>query len=227
MQLSHEIEYFDSATGRLVCWVNATSLSHLANTTINMYYGNAGAANQQNKYDVWDNGYLAVYHLSNTSWLDSTAYRHDLSATAAPSVGASPLYKGANFSGITDLFHDTLLDSGADNLTVSYCFKVNNSVGERFHIFKQWGGGQYFDTATRYKDLQSLFDNQETNNLVTNSDFVTANRTYVHGFTLKSGSYIRAWLDQHSYINTSTTNTIPSGTQTNFLIGDYSPCILA
>ena len=78
-KLNHEIEYFDSSSGHLVAWVNVPSLSSDQNTTIEMYYGNAGASNQENAAGVWDSNYKAVYHFAEASgdYLDSTSYGND------------------------------------------------------------------------------------------------------------------------------------------------------
>ncbi|MCW5977378.1 MAG: DUF2341 domain-containing protein [Bryobacteraceae bacterium] len=69
-KLDHEIELFDRASGKLTAWVRVPSLSGAANTTLYMYYGNSGAANQQNPSGVWDANYVGVWHLGNG---DSTA----------------------------------------------------------------------------------------------------------------------------------------------------------
>jgi hypothetical protein len=62
-KLSHEIEKYDPGTGTLVAWVKVPSLSATANTDVYMYYGDAGASDQQNKTGVWTNGYVGVWHL--------------------------------------------------------------------------------------------------------------------------------------------------------------------
>ena len=62
-KLSHQVESFKSSTGALVAWVKVPSLSSSSNTVLYMYYGNPGAANQQNAANVWSNGYKDVWHL--------------------------------------------------------------------------------------------------------------------------------------------------------------------
>jgi hypothetical protein len=64
-KLDHEIESFNGATGELAAWVRIPSLSNAANTTIYLYYGNAGASNQQNRNGVWDAHHRGVWHLGN------------------------------------------------------------------------------------------------------------------------------------------------------------------
>ena len=47
-KLNHEIESYNSATGKLIAWVQVPTLSPTADTVIYVYYGNASASNQQN-----------------------------------------------------------------------------------------------------------------------------------------------------------------------------------
>jgi hypothetical protein len=75
--LSHEIESY--ADGELAAWVRVPQLSSSQDTDIFMYYGNAAAGSQENPTAVWDSGYLAVHHLSETSGTiqDSTERDND------------------------------------------------------------------------------------------------------------------------------------------------------
>lgn len=66
-QLSHEIEEYDNSTGELVAWVKVSSVSSSSDTDIFIYYGNSGAANQENAVDTWSNGFGTVHHLHNTT----------------------------------------------------------------------------------------------------------------------------------------------------------------
>jgi ketosteroid isomerase-like protein len=66
-KLNHEIEYYNSSSGRLVAWVNMPSLSSVNDTKMYMYYGNSTAANQQNVHNTWDSNYVLVEHLHETS----------------------------------------------------------------------------------------------------------------------------------------------------------------
>ncbi|NVM24128.1 MAG: DUF2341 domain-containing protein, partial [Desulfobacterales bacterium] len=61
IKFNHEIELYDNNTGHLVAWVRA-DLSASSDTILYMYYGNAGASNQENVEGVWDSNYLMVQH---------------------------------------------------------------------------------------------------------------------------------------------------------------------
>jgi hypothetical protein len=66
-KLAHEIEDFDGTNGDIVAWVKIPSLSSSSDTDIYMYYGCGTVSDQQNAYDVWTNGFRAVYHLNQSS----------------------------------------------------------------------------------------------------------------------------------------------------------------
>ena len=76
--LAHEIDSYDPATGTATFWVSIPTLSHTADTTIYMWYGDAGiTASVENKAGVWSNGYAGVWHFGSGSTLgtaDSTGY---------------------------------------------------------------------------------------------------------------------------------------------------------
>jgi hypothetical protein len=75
-KLNHELESYNPATGQVIAWVQLPSLSPTADTALYIYYGNAAAADQQNKNGTWDSNYLGVWHLPNGTTLtlnDSTA----------------------------------------------------------------------------------------------------------------------------------------------------------
>jgi len=81
-QYYHEIEEYDSTTGYLAAWVNVTSI----NTTIpiiGMYYGNAGAADQWDAANTWNDNYSCVLHMNQDptggadTFTDSTGSGND------------------------------------------------------------------------------------------------------------------------------------------------------
>ncbi|MGI0133488.1 MAG: DUF2341 domain-containing protein, partial [Candidatus Micrarchaeaceae archaeon] len=62
-KLDHEIESYDPTTGTLVAWVKVPSLSPSADHTLDIYFGNPSAADQENVAGTWSNGYAGVWHL--------------------------------------------------------------------------------------------------------------------------------------------------------------------
>jgi hypothetical protein len=85
--LNHEIELFNqtynTTHAQLIVWVRIPSLSPTIDTVIQMYYGNSTMQSTENKFGVWDNNYVAVYHLNDVPTgtandvFDSTYYRND------------------------------------------------------------------------------------------------------------------------------------------------------
>jgi hypothetical protein len=77
-QLPHEIEFFNGTD--LVCWVNISILSSTQDTVLYMYYGNPSSENCENVADVWDSGFVGVWHMNETSGstvYDSSRYSND------------------------------------------------------------------------------------------------------------------------------------------------------
>ena len=64
--LDYEIEYYSQADETATLWVQVPSITGSStNGYIYMYYGNEAAADASNSSGVWDNNYIAVYHLSD------------------------------------------------------------------------------------------------------------------------------------------------------------------
>jgi len=105
-KLSHEIESYRSGTGALVAWVKVPSITSSSNTTIYMYYGCATATNQQNKNNVWDTNYRAVWHLNETGTgtrFDSTINannanprNYDGNEATTGKIGGADYFEGTN-----------------------------------------------------------------------------------------------------------------------------------
>jgi Domain of unknown function (DUF2341) len=69
-KLDRELEQYNPATGQVVAWVRIPTLSHSANTTLYVFYGNSAVTTpQQNPTGVWDINYRAVYHFANAGRL--------------------------------------------------------------------------------------------------------------------------------------------------------------
>jgi len=103
-KLNHEIERYTSSTGRLLAWVNVTTLSSTANTVLYMYYNNPSSGNQQNPMGVWDVNYILVNHLKDISGTqyDSTSYHNDgtpvggLNQAAIGKINGADLFDGTD-----------------------------------------------------------------------------------------------------------------------------------
>jgi len=103
-KLSHEIEHYDLSSGHLVAWVKVPILSASEDTVLYMYYDNKNAEDQQDPEAVWDENYLAVHHLEETSGLviDSTAHNNN-GVPNGTILDAKGIIDGADqFDGVDD-----------------------------------------------------------------------------------------------------------------------------
>ena len=101
-KLSHEIEYYDNTTGEIIAWVNFPTLTAASSTDIYIYYkGNTVGFNSA---DVWNDDYVLVWHLNQTStgtvgeFRDSTSNGNDGRGGGGNKVG----YNAARIPHLTD-----------------------------------------------------------------------------------------------------------------------------
>ena len=101
-KLFHEIEYFDNTTGEIIAWVNFPTLSATSSTDIYIYY--KGNTVGYNSADVWNNDYVLVWHLNQTStgavgeFVDATGNGNDGRGGGGAKVG----YNAARIPHLTD-----------------------------------------------------------------------------------------------------------------------------
>jgi MSHA biogenesis protein MshQ len=119
-KLSHQIEKFTKATGLLVAWVKIPALLAASDTIIYMYFGNKTCASQQDAVNVWDAGFAAVYHLSETSGhhLDSTVNAINTTVEVVTGKGTATgiANGGDDLNGMTDCLtasDNVLFDGGS------------------------------------------------------------------------------------------------------------------
>lgn len=145
-QIAHEIETYDNSDGSLVAWVLVSSLSASSDTVLYMYYGNSGAANQEDASTLWAD-YGAVCHLSEDpsgdapQMADSTGNGND--GTSQGTMTSDDLITGQINGGLAldgsddyiDCGNDSSLDTGA-TLTVSMWVKMASAMGNGIIIGK-------------------------------------------------------------------------------------------
>jgi len=90
-KLDHEIETWDTTTGKLTAWIEIPALSDKVDTLIYLQYGNASATNQQNASGVWDANHMLVWHLDDaatgTATDSTTNARHGTSLGLTATTG--------------------------------------------------------------------------------------------------------------------------------------------
>jgi len=131
-KLPYERESFEPTTGALVAWVAVPSLPSGTSTTLDLYYGNPGALDQQQPSAVWDAGYIGVWHLGEPGEVlaDSTSNGNDAHPVNGLAVGASAhIGRGLTFDGADDylVMNDSAsLDSTAAEATFSVWINWTN-----------------------------------------------------------------------------------------------------
>src|SRR5260221_838460 len=102
-KLNHELESYSPKAGAATAWVRIPGVSASVDTVIYVYYGNAGAADQQNKTGVWDSNYKVVNHLKDAAGTvtDSTQYGNHGTASGGAAFTANGMAGGGyKFDGI-------------------------------------------------------------------------------------------------------------------------------
>ena len=62
--LDYEIQLYDKTGNEMIAWVEIPTLDYNDDTTIYMYYDNAGSpTDQSDASGTWSNGYVAVWHM--------------------------------------------------------------------------------------------------------------------------------------------------------------------
>ncbi|MGA2933674.1 MAG: DUF2341 domain-containing protein [Methanomicrobiales archaeon] len=156
-KLAHEIESFTKANGALVAWVKVPSLSSSEDTVLWMYYGNIGAADQQDVVNVWSANYNAVWH-HNTDLLDSTSNNNDGTNSGSTNV-AGRFANAQRYDGVDDYIDSGSAASVDDNFAAGGTFSAwinpftigENSegrVGDKSNTNVNGGGGWAFSTYT-------------------------------------------------------------------------------
>jgi Concanavalin A-like lectin/glucanases superfamily len=110
--------------------VRIPSLSASVDTVVYVYYGNAAAADQQNKTGVWDSNYKVVNHLKDASGplTDSTQYGNHGAASGGAAFTASGLAGGAysfdGSSGSMTIPYSSTWNGSFSNYTVQLWIKL-------------------------------------------------------------------------------------------------------
>ncbi len=175
-KLDHEIEKYaeDGSGADLTAWVRIPSLSPTIDTVIYMYYGNPTAANQENVNEVWDENYMLVHHLEETTtgstdFRDSTRYGNHSSSVTIDGTGSNPdavgMADGAvQFDGSNDRIQlaDKDAQTPPNDMTIEVWVKLDSLASTLGHnqnfVFK--GGGtqtQSFFVAQRNSSNYATF----------------------------------------------------------------------
>jgi hypothetical protein len=157
-QYHHEVEYYDGSTGKLVVWINISSLSSLVDTRI--YIRSNGTTGNKNHSKVWDSDYAAVYHMNATDGenyiplYDSTENHFSLSPVMdAIGPGTSPGVVGYSVSMLGDHFKDntsSLQNYLRNESTVEFWARSDAVDGNYRYIFSTYKSAAGSQRAEAY-----------------------------------------------------------------------------
>jgi len=190
---AHEIDYYSGGT--LQAWVNVTSLSDSTDTVLYMYFGNATCPSQENPSGVWDNGFVMVQHMQETSGThyDSTGNNNDATEYVTPdsNMDTSGIIAGSDwFDGIDDNLEVSSDLVTGDGTTVSF-WEYNMTIGTGYgRVLSDFSAGGFL----------WQFGNNPTDFQVGNVGDWGNNLVYAHG-----GLVDDTW---HYYTVTLTSGTI-------------------
>ena len=107
---SWEVESYDGANGLLLAWVKIPAVSHTADTTFYILYGDAAIVTPQNTSSlapgtVWDANYRGVWHLPNGATLsvtDSTVNGNNGTVVGTAAAVAGKIDGAQSLNGATE-----------------------------------------------------------------------------------------------------------------------------
>ena len=140
-QLGHEIEIWNSTTGRLLAWVNVTDISATEDSYFWMYYGNLSCSSQQSIPRTWSSRHLAIFHLNDTTWRDSqgnvTMTGHHDPTVNTTGFGAAMWANGTSYLS-NGTFLDTWTTASSGGVTfIAIINAVRDTSSEQWIVTKQ------------------------------------------------------------------------------------------
>ena len=150
-ELPREVVDIDTGTQTGELYFKAPTLSSTTNATFYVYYGNAAAADYAitdtyGAENVWDDDFLAVYHMENINAVDSTSFSRDAVAVGDTPVVTSGLIGSAvqildnGGSDYLDLQDDLTELDGLTEMSVAAWVNVTDDTNDDV-IFARGGSG--------------------------------------------------------------------------------------
>jgi hypothetical protein len=170
-KLNHEIETYQSATGRLIAWVNIPNLSSITDTNLYLYYGNGASGNQQNPQATWNSDYLMVHHMEETGNIIDSTLNGLNAVNYGTTTDSNGMIAGSRyFNSLTDRYdfgNPVALNPGMSSWTITLWTKIvhvdssimlrkwGSNAGFILYLYNGWGGTNYFKvgdgTHTTYR----------------------------------------------------------------------------
>ncbi|MHA2120211.1 MAG: LamG-like jellyroll fold domain-containing protein, partial [Promethearchaeota archaeon] len=209
--LDHEIELFDKnfngTHAQLIAWVQIPQLSTSLDTHIRMYYGNSTMNSRENPIGVWDNSYMGVWHLEESSsfTLDSTSYNENGLVTGSvirPSTGQISSAYNYGTDGTYNVGDpgDGHLDFGTQSFMVSMWVNLDTSTGTwQIPLYKgassTWDPGYCFATPTTGDSIRFHITDGISNTPSPSASINFDSWTYIVGIVDRTNDLIRIYKD--------------------------------
>jgi RHS repeat-associated protein len=151
-KLDYEVEQYNPVTGQVVAWVRVPTLSHTADTTIYLFYGNSSiTASQQNPTGVWDINYLDVLHLDESTGaavFDSTVNANNgtkVSQSSPTPISGGQMGGAQSFNGTSDyIVLPQPMTSGLQKFSVSFWTQTTDTNSNGTY----WNQDQFVGDST-------------------------------------------------------------------------------
>jgi len=203
-KLSHEVESYNATTGEIVIWVKIPSLSHTANTTIYLFYGNTLiSTSQEDIVNVWNSNFKGVWHVpSNSNLLDSTSNNNDGTGINTPSSVAGKINGGLGLASASSQYINAGAGATLVDVAVTYSAWVKATSFSDFTtiISKDANPTPYYDLTLSLRSTGKLavFVSCATGQVASNGDGVTALSTgvwYLIGFSYSAADGLRTYIN--------------------------------
>lgn len=202
VQLNHDIEGYNSLSGRLTVWVQIPSLSATSNTDIYLYFGNPSITANSSSANTWDNQYKAVWHLNN-SISDASVYSQTSTNFGSTNTSANIL-DGRNFVRSSNQYirvqYDNELDFN-DQITVSAWININTTgIDQKIFSDQDGNGGGYklglYDNKKAEFEIRTAGNTAVLNrNEPGGTELATSTWYYVVGVYSNPGNFIRTYVN--------------------------------
>jgi len=172
-KLDHQIENYDSASGRLIAWVRIPLLSVTTDTVLYLYYGNPSATSQQNPTTVWDSSFRMILHLNEKTGTqyDSTVNGNNGTPNNGVLAGVSGKIDGADtFDGVNDYVevpHSSTITGFTSAFTASFWLRLDDTARRQAILNKfdstgnQRGWFIEYQTHPSYGKVLGFFASQD------------------------------------------------------------------
>lgn len=162
IDLNYHFESVNTDTNDLWAWVRVPEFDAGANTSINMYYGNENAVDNQNEEGTYPNEYKVVHHFN--SLLDSTLNNIDLTNNGATHNSLGIIGSSYTFNGTSDYMSMSRPITDLTDFTILNWVNVSDTSSAQIIVDNGWYDGAssndilYFVKGTDYIEL-ALKDN--------------------------------------------------------------------